>query len=386
MLAEKYRPKKVEEIVGNEEAKKKVREWIEAWLRGKRQKPLLIHGPVGVGKTSMAYAIAKQFGFELIVLSPSEKRNKASLQEVALASTSPLSVFGRPKMILIDDIEGLSREDRGAMSGVVELISKARVPVIITTNDLWDKKIAPLRSKAIAIQMKKVSPTQVLSLLKKIVKEEGLKIPEDDLKAIAKNSDGDVRAAINDLEGRMLGYRDRKSDVFKVMRAIFKSETLDWPRREIFNADVDLDMLKAWVDENIAEEYEKLQEIAKAYDILSRADVFQGRISRRQYWGLLRYVSAMLSAVSLAKEKPYRKFTKYRFPSYIRELSASYAKRAKLREICKKIGKKIHLSPKEVREDIFLYANLILRDKDSAKHYYHLTDEDLRFLKNLVGG
>ncbi|RME79952.1 MAG: replication factor C large subunit [Methanobacteriota archaeon] len=384
MLAEKYRPRTFKTLLGNESVKERVKEWIEAWLSGKRQKPLLLYGPVGVGKTSLAYIVAHQYSLDVLSFSASDKRDKSLFQKLSLASKSTTSLFGNKKLIILDDLEGLTREDRGAMGGIAELIKNSSVPIIMTVNDPWDKKVSSLRGKVELLHMKRLAPSQIRKLLLFIAHKEGIEVESSFIDDTIQRANGDVRSAINDLESLMLGYRDRKNDIFAVMKAIFKATDLSWPRSTMVSADVDIDMIKAWVDENIALEYEDVGDVARAYSYLSRADVFQGRIMKRQYWGLLRYVSVLVAAVALAKKEPYRKFTKYNYPSYIKEMYKTVARRAKIRAISKKIGKRIHLSPKEVAKDIAFYARIIKRGKEHAKVYYKLDDEEFKFLSTMA--
>ena len=52
--------------------------------------------------------------------------------------------------------------------------------------------------------------------------------------------------------------------------------------------------------------------------MLSKADIFDGRIKRRQYYGLLKYSSVLMTyGVAAAKKEKYKKFTRYRFPSFL---------------------------------------------------------------------
>ena len=66
MWSEKYRPKNILDLVGNEEARKSLVEWFTKWKKG--TKPILLIGPPGIGKTTLANLAAKQFNYDLISL------------------------------------------------------------------------------------------------------------------------------------------------------------------------------------------------------------------------------------------------------------------------------------------------------------------------------
>ena len=74
MWSEKYRPQSIIDLVGNEEARAAFVEWFGKWKKG--TKPLLLVGPPGIGKTTIAYLLAKQFGYDVIGLNASDIRNK----------------------------------------------------------------------------------------------------------------------------------------------------------------------------------------------------------------------------------------------------------------------------------------------------------------------
>lgn len=384
MLTWKYRPRKLSDIIGNEKVIHSVKIWIENWLKGKKQKPLLLYGPPGIGKTSIAYALASEYDFEILELSASELRNYERIKRKLGGFMTAQSLFGKKKLVLVDDIDFISRDDRGAIATLVKLLEDPRVPVILTANDAWDQKLAPLRNVVELLEMKRVSPGQIYNLLKKIATKEGFYVDDEKLRDIAEKSQGDVRSALNDLEARISGYRDRKFNIFDVLKIIFKTESLKGAKYALMISDVDHETLKLWLSENIPAEYEKPHEIAKAFDYLSRADVFDGRIIRRQYWGFLRYSSTLIAAgVALAKDEKYRKFTRYHFPRFLSLLSKYQAKRRMIRVVSEKISKKIHLPRNFVEHNISFYAKVISKGGEHARLFYSLTPEEFDFLKSL---
>ncbi|NNM02674.1 MAG: AAA family ATPase, partial [Nitrosopumilus sp.] len=66
MWSEKYRPQIISDMVGNEEQRAAIMDWFAKWKKG--TKPLLLVGPPGIGKTTIAYLVAKQFGYDMIGL------------------------------------------------------------------------------------------------------------------------------------------------------------------------------------------------------------------------------------------------------------------------------------------------------------------------------
>lgn len=379
LLSQKYSPKKIDEIAGNDEPKAKIRQWILNWLRGVKQKPLLIHGPTGTGKTAVAYALKGEYDLELIEMNAGDLRNAEAVGRVLSSAASAISLSGKSKLLLIDDVDALGREDRGGPSAIVAALKSSRVPIILTAENIWDKKLAGIRGEALALEFRRISKSSVRKALEKIAEKEKIKITGEALASISENCNGDLRSAINDMQAGMSGMRDREKDIFERMKTIFKSSTYR-DARSACEGDVEHDYLKLWVDENIPLEYEKTWDAAAAYNMLSRADVFDGRIMNRQYWGFLRYSNALLtSGIALAKKEKYFKFVRYQFPNYLRQMSASVARRAMLRRIGHKIGERTHAGWKEALDYIHILKHILAKDQ-LASDFYKFEDEEAAFV------
>ncbi len=394
----KYRPKRLDEIIGNEEAKQVVRSWAESWKNGNPQKPLLLYGPPGVGKTATAYAVASEYGWDLIEMNASDTRNREAVERVLGAASQAVSLFGGRKLILIDEVDGLSpKEDAGGVKAIVEILQRAKNPVILTANDAWSPSVTPLKPYVRLVEYRRVSPTQLASYLMKILEREGIPYDKDAIIYLARKESGDVRAALLDLQAvarygikitvdlvRDLGFRDREANIFEVLAKIFKSEALIRPFILTATLDMDPEMFTYWVVENIPREYEDPEEVAEAFRWVSRSDVFSGRIIRRQYWGFLSYSQELLvNGVIIAKKKPYRKFTRYSFPTWIRLLSKFRERNQKRRELAAKLGKVFHLSRRRILSDVFPFLPLWMRKREWAAEIIHrarLTDEEVALI------
>ncbi|MEM4368255.1 MAG: AAA family ATPase, partial [Candidatus Anstonellales archaeon] len=140
MWTQKYQPKNTKEIVGQEKAKESFLKWIKNWKSG--GKAALIYGPNGVGKTSLVYAYAKENGLDVIELNASDYRTAQKIDEVIGASVKQQSLFKKGKIFLIDEIDGLSSEDKGGANEIVKIIKESNYPIIFIANDPWDKKIS----------------------------------------------------------------------------------------------------------------------------------------------------------------------------------------------------------------------------------------------------
>ncbi|MEM4818827.1 MAG: replication factor C large subunit [Nanopusillaceae archaeon] len=365
----KYAPKNSYEIINQTEAINEIKEFILKQQRDK--KALLLYGPPGTGKTSSVYAIANELNYEVIEVNASDVRTARAIHARLDEAIKGKTFFYKGRVILIDEIDGLAGfYDRGGIGAIINIIEESKWPVILIANDPWDPKFKKLRDMCKLVEFKKLSMTDIFKALKRISLAEKLDIDDEVLKTLAQRAQGDLRSAINDLQTlanlrkrismndiAILGYRDREIQIFQALGQFFKSSTLNSARTAFINVDMDPEEIEAWIEENISNEYEKIEEIFEAYDWMSKARIFYGRIYIRQYWDLLKYYTTiMYGGVALAKKQPYKKFTKYRMPTLFRRLSKSKETREKMENIIKDLKKKLHTSTKRIRE---VYINIV---------------------------
>ncbi|MBU0532312.1 replication factor C large subunit [Candidatus Micrarchaeota archaeon] len=376
----KYAPKKLDEIVGNNDKVEQVKQWILKWLSGKKSKALLIWGPPGTGKTSIVYVLKQQFDLDILEMNASELRNKARVERILGASSLAGSLFGRQRLVLIDDADVLAgRKDSGGSTAITKFLKDPSCPVIVTATNIWDKKFASIRNECEKIEMKRVNKASIRKILKDIAKAEQLDLSDDTIQQIADNANGDMRAALNDLQTLSPSARMHEKDIFQMIRNILKATSYQ-TAREAIEGDIDYDSIKLWLDENIPNEYQTSEDIAAAYDALSKADVFDGRI-RKTHWKLLKYsIDLSVVGVALAKKGVYRHFTKYNFPTYLREMSRTVERRAMLKSIGLKIGSKVHTNAKYSLIYLPIIKDLGKTQVSELIDFYKFTEEELAFI------
>ncbi len=381
MWVDEYKPKKLSEVFGQKNAVEKITKWFGKWKPG--GKPLLLFGPPGSGKTCSVFALAKENNFDLIEMNASDVRSAKQIQEVIGKSTVQQSLFRRGKIFLFDEIEGLQgRSDFGGMKEIMEIIKTSSHRVILTSNNAYDQKLRTLRTHVEMVEFKKVSVWDIEKKLKSIAEKESISVDKTAANMIAKLSSGDLRAAINDFEnishGRKeitmkeietLGYREREENIFETVRNIFKTKSALAAKLAINNSDKDPDEIFWWIENNIANEYEDPQEIADAFDALSKADIFKRRIMSNQNWTMKAYMIDMMTAgVSVAKKDTYRKFTRYQYPANIMILGRTKLARAEAKEGIAKMSQELHCSSKKIRNEFIPYFRIIAKDKNFKKY------------------
>jgi replication factor C large subunit len=380
LLTLKYAPKKLDEMVGNSDKIEHIRQWLLQWMSGKKRKALLIWGPPGTGKTGIAYALKGEYDLDLVEMNASELRNRNRVERILGSSASAGSLFGRTKLILIDDADVLAgRSDSGGGTAIKNFLAESPCPAIVTATDIWDKSFSAIRAECEIIDFKRINRLSVKKHLERIAKTEKIDISPQTIEAISHRAEGDMRAALNDLQAMGPTARVHDKDIFEIVRSIFKAESYS-AVREAISGEIDYDLIKLWMDENIPAEYEKADEIAAAYRSLSKADIFDGRI-RKTNWQLLKYsIDLATAGVALSKASVYHKFTKYGFPTYLRNMSRSIERRAMLKSIGLKIGAKVHANRRHALEYLPLLKEYGKTGGERLMDFYNLSEDELAFI------
>lgn len=390
----KYKPKTLNDFVNQQKALETLKDYVFNFRKKYKGKALFFWGPPGVGKTSLIYAFANTYNLELIEINASDNRSANKLKELFEQASQTYSLFKKGKIFLFDEVDGISPVDRGAIYTIANIIKKSSHPIILIANDPWESNLKELRNLSIMEEFKKLTTTDIFKVLKKICDKENIEYDDLALKQLALQSNGDLRAAINDLQSlvkkgvnmesvKEIGFREREINVFETLALIFKTEKMSTALKAISEVDVDLDILINWIEENIPVEYEDKEEIWRAYLSLSKADIFKTRIMRRQNWGFLSYVSFYLGpGVALSKKAKYKKFTKYRKPTIYNLINKLRYKRELILKIIIAINKTYKIKRKEFEKFVIpLIINLYKKDKEKAiklAEIYGIKEEEIK--------
>ncbi|MBI5803913.1 replication factor C large subunit [Candidatus Pacearchaeota archaeon] len=381
-LAEKYRAIKFSDIVGQNKAVEEVKSFLKNFPK---KKALVLYGPAGTGKTSLALAAAKENNLEVLELNSSDLRNRAKLEETLKPATQQSPLFKKGKIILMDEVDGVTGTDVGGIPELVKLINTTNFPIIMTCNDVWQSKLSPVRAKSKLVEMKPLNMETITYVISAISQKESFDKPDIFLKQIAIKSQGDLRAAINDLESYsqtndmtidLSEKRSVEENIFNILRRLFKerNEFLD-----LFDStSLSLDEILLWIEENIPKEYKNVA-LAKAYRSLGNADLFRGRIYRNQSWRFLIYQNIFQSAgISFAKNSKSDGFTRYERPRRILKIWLNNQKIAKKKTIAKKYASFVHCSTKRAMCDFPLLKPIL--KQESVQKKLKLSDEEIDFL------
>ena len=374
----KYEPGDPSEILG-QPGLQDLEKFINNF-KGQKKKALLLYGTPGCGKTSSVYTLANKYGLEVVEVNASEFRNSEQIKLKVGNALKQQSLFTKGKVILVDEVDGISgTKDRGGVGEVVTLIADASFPIILTANNPWHSKFSSLRRKCTLVQFETLDYSIVFEVLKKICEQEGVSFDEKALKTLARKADGDLRAGINDLQTLSQAEkkldmamvedssdRIRKESMLKALVKVFKGSDVKVALEAFDHVDEDFDKWILWVTENLPLEY-KGADLAEAYEWVSKADVFRGRIRRWQYWRFLVYVKQLLTAgVCVSKKEKQKGFVQYQQTQRLLAIWKANMKYQKRKAIAEKIALETHVSAQRALQETLPYVQFIIRNNKEA--------------------
>ncbi|TFG20773.1 MAG: replication factor C large subunit [Promethearchaeota archaeon] len=359
---EKYRPTSEKEIKGFTTNIKKIKEFLANFeskqKSGKQlkspEKAILLEGPPGIGKTTVVYALANDLGYSVIEMNASDVRTEKAIVETLQESISTTDLMSfinpkkehRKKIILIDEVDGISgQSDRGGLKAIISLIKISKNPIIMTCN-FYSTKFRGLYDASTKIQCRSLRSVTIVNLLREIATKEKLTVNDTVLEAIAGNSGGDMRSAINDLQALAMGvfsdvefldlHRDIQEKIFTFLQAMFDQKTIKNAKDILSNIDFDYKILHQIIHANLPGLVTQTKDLHQVIMNLVDADTLMSRIMTRMDFSLLPYYFDLVSGgVILSVEKHTSDSSgRFKMPN-LSSLQFRYASDATLEELQK---------------------------------------------------
>ncbi len=376
---ERHRPTSERHLEGNEVQRRKIRAWLDDWQNSTpKKKAILLVGPPGVGKTSVARAIAQDLGWNVIELNASDARNAAAIRKAATQGSTHRSLFHDPNakkqrtLILLDEVDHISgglravsqdridkamqgsddsgREvklhgDSGGKAELLHLLSNTKQPVMLACNDimgLWGKGSSwrntrdRFKPHLEIITFERASNEALRRIAKRVLREENLDFDDAAVSALVASNPGDLRALVRDLQvlastaqGSITkamvvaqadsGRRDTSLEVFPGLDALYR-ETNAQKAVELGRLiDKPPSELINWVHWNNASLFPEKISIKRANHSLALAaqmlmGQYQNTAHRSWYWS---GQLASLSA-SVPNKVPFRDRIYSSYPAFLR--------------------------------------------------------------------
>ena len=344
MWSEKHRPQIISDMVGNEESRAAIMEWFAKWKKG--TKPLLLVGPPGIGKTTMAYLLAKQFGYDMIGLNASDVRSKSRINEILTPVLGNVSVLGTP-MIFVDEVDGIhGRGDYGGAAALIDILKEPTVPIVLAANDDTQDKMKSIRKVVKTIYFKRLPPRLLRVYLENILKKESAKLSPGSLIKVIDKSHGDIRSMINLTQSLVTGFNPQTETSFESINvedgvnAFFKANSIEEARGVLYSMQIDpRKKIDAFYSSIISSNLDNTS-LAKYLEIISNADMLYGKIMKTQNWRLLRYLNDVL--IELYQNDDRIRYSQYNISWPL--LNRIRWDRNKIKSLSSVMAKKLHLS------------------------------------------
>ena len=272
--------------------------------------------------------------------------------------------------------------DRGGLGAIAQLVRTTRQPLVLTVNDVQTlTRYSPVfRQGSVArIRFDRIAPTEVRAVLGTMVEKEGWSVPSEAIESIVRRADGDLRAALNDLEalhllppgspalGPLTG-RDRIEDIQNLVR-----ETLTEGRyyRSIEiqeRVDADPNDLFPWFEENLPNFARPDAALDAGFQHLALAELCLARARRFRVWRQWSYATEIMTGgvgIAIATHGGPTA-TRVQFPEFLRQMGWTRARRGLRDAVALTAGRFAHLSRRKARDEMLPFLERWLAPRGST--------------------
>lgn len=258
LWTEKYRPKDVDGYVFTDIS---VKEQVEEWIKDGHIPHLLLHGPAGTGKTTLAKILVNQLGidsYDFLQVNASRDNGVDFLKTKIEGFVSTLP-FGHLKIVLLDEADYLSPNAQGLLRGLMETYA-AQARFILTCN-LVHKVITPLKSRCTELHINKTDQVEFFTRAATVLATENVTYEPEVLASYVAATYPDLRKCLNLLQSNskntvLLNPKDTDSstqDYKLVMVDLFKRRKIKEARKLLCEQarPEEMDEIFRWMYDNL---------------------------------------------------------------------------------------------------------------------------------------
>lgn len=226
-LYRKYRPRKLESLVGNEQTVSMIEKFASRTPE-KRPHSYLLQGSAGCGKTTLAYIIAKMYGCSVESI---EEYNSASFRGIDSVREIQMKMQRKPvgdskcRVFILEEAHQFTKDAMEALLKPTENCPNHVYFFLTTTNP--EKLGAALKTRMTVINLQTLGDDDLVKIMKRVVKLEGAEIVNDTIYSrIAEIAAGSARVALTTLE-KVLALPTKEQKRFETIIESTQTKAID---------------------------------------------------------------------------------------------------------------------------------------------------------------
>jgi putative ATPase len=195
-LAARMRPRRLDDVVGQEHLLGAGRP-LRALIQADRLSSVILWGPPGTGKTTLAQLIAGATAKAFVPMSAVTAGVK-DVRETVAEARRLLAEQGRGTILFLDEVHRFNRTQQDALLPSVE--DGTLILIGATTENPYFSVNAPLLSRSTLFRLDPLSPEALTTLIRRALRSEGAEAEDEAIALLVNLVDGDARAALTSLE------------------------------------------------------------------------------------------------------------------------------------------------------------------------------------------